>query len=159
MILFQNRNEKNLIFTIRIANQVKVLYGDDRDAHSCSIECNILYQATEVECRGFSFSTVCEDHEVVKDVDEMCMKCPYAKDCIENHSGSCSFSSLWLEKSDASKGMESNADMRNPSACNKHLMELAQFLTVWIPWVCLIRYPGKCFPGDSFRMDKSTLLI
>ena len=34
---------------------------------------------------------------------------------------------------------------------SKNLMKLIQFFNsyqIWIPWVYLTRYPGKCFPGD-----------
>ena len=128
MILFQNRNENNLSFNVRGASQAKFLYEDDRDAHNCSIECNILHEATEggdgqivmnmmpyiakVECRGFSFSVVNEDHEGVKDVDKMLRMKANVSTRNSSLSGSCYYSSKRLAKSDAAKGMESFADVQ-----------------------------------------------
>ena len=129
--------------------------------------------SAKLKYRYQSFSDVNDDQEVVKDVvDDKCTMSHGANDSTEDaliwkkanvsityssYYSSCSYSSIWLEKSDASRRMESYADWQSLSACNKHLMKLARFLTIWIPWVYLIRYPGKCFPGD--RLEQINLLF
>ena len=152
----------------------------------CSIECNILYEATEggddetvvsimpyiakVVCRGFSFSDVCQDHEVIKDVvDEKCTMFHGASDSIDDDM-------IWKKADVSTTNTVVAAPTNLPNGWRnqtlpegwkvmrmcisyRHLAQAACFLTFWIPWVYLIRYPGKCFPGESLRTDKSTLLI
>ena len=65
-----------------------------------------------VECRGFSFSTVNEDHEGVKDVDKMLRMKANVSTRNSSLSGCCYYSSIRLEKTEASKRMESYANVQ-----------------------------------------------
>ena len=121
MILFQCRNKNNLSFTVRVASQSKFLNGRYK------MFMKFLPSSAKLKYRYWSFCDVYQVHEVVKDVvDEKCMMFHGANDSIEDkmlrmkanvsttnssHSGSCSYSSIWLEKADSSRGMESYADV------------------------------------------------
>ena len=96
--------------------------------------------------------------------DDMLRKKANVSTKQSSHGGRCSNSSQWLKKSNASKWMES-MEKSNVSrgmdymlqllcAFSKFLLKLAQLFhssQMWISWVYLSRYPGECFPGDSFR--------
>ena len=169
---YVNGNMSKSSSTRRANNQMlKFCRCDDGNRQSYSNEDNISYETIEADDEialssklyvtggkfklGSLSATAFDqnhEHEVIKDVgnEKGANDCMEVKDVVTSQSKSSLPSSQvigslnplkWLNESDASKRMDKSYD--------SEWLELI-LSTMWRPWVHLSKYPGKCFPGESF---------